>query len=90
MCRVIRWFRFIVMGLAMKCQITRPETDVVLSGNLIGSQTQVAALFAPSARSFLSFLFSRVQDNITIPKEGPLWVRRFMWVGCHIRRPRRS
>jgi len=27
----------------MEVQKTRPETDVVLSGNLIGSQTQVAA-----------------------------------------------
>jgi RNA recognition motif-containing protein len=33
-------------------------------GNLIGSQTQVASVFAPSARSFLSLFLSRVQDNI--------------------------
>lgn len=41
------------MGLAAKAvRVEARNIDVALSGNFVGSQTQVAACLAPSARSF--------------------------------------
>lgn len=58
--------------------------------NLIGSQTQAASMFASSARSFPSFLPSRVADNVTIQKERPSWVQNCMSAGCLMQQLSRS
>ncbi|SLM46330.1 protein of unknown function [Nitrospira japonica] len=57
--------------------------DVALSGNFVGSQTQVATTFASSAAPSPG---ARVQDNVIIfIRRNPTWVRRFTSVGCPIR-----
>ncbi len=63
--------KFIMRGPVMRHEMAGPRTDVVLSESLIGSQTKVASLCASMGYSFLSFVPSRVQDNITIHKEEP-------------------
>ena len=61
-----------------------PSPILFVSEQLIGSQTQVASIIAPSARSFPSSLCSRVADNVIFQKERPLWVLNCMSADCRM------
>ena len=65
-------------------RLNGPSPILFVTEKLIGSQTQVAPTTAPSARSFPSYVCSRVADNVTFQKERPPWVTNCMSADCRM------